>query len=594
MGPMRLAIDYGSSHTVAVLGWPDGRTRPVLGEGSALFSSAVYADPSGELLVGREAVLASGSDPSRFEPFPKRRVDEVEVLLGDRPVPVVDMLAATLTSVTDEATRVAGARPDEVALTHPATWGPTRRAMLRTAAERAGLAVPSMLAEPVAAGRYFVEVASGQIADGAPLLVYDLGGGTFDVTLLRRTGDGFETVVVDGIPDFGGADLDAIVVDIVGEAAAERVPQVWARLSAPATVEDRRGFRALWESARFAKESLSRRPSASIAVPGTDVQVHVTREQFEERATPLLTLTVDAAAAALRRAGAQPAELAGIFLVGGATRVPLVATLLHQALHRPPTVLDQPETVVAEGAVRTLPPGAAAAGSSPPLVAAAPRVPPQPSVAAYEETPEQLAPQAAVGTDQAASARPTGAGPTYSARATRGERVLLFLFFSAITAFIFVNGTAMTEHGTELTYLGVWAAQMGSMVIAIWELVNIVMPSRLTVDPRGIYYQGRTGNGLRRYMLTWEQVAAAEVAKLGGHDHLVVYSPVSMPDLPRNGPVLHNVREAFNPAAGSPPPLSPGAGQRYILCKIEHVNANPAKLREVLAQYVPSRVPGAA
>jgi hypothetical protein len=380
----RLAIDYGTSHTVATLGWPDGRTRPLVFDASPLLSSAVFADASGELFVGRDALAGVERDPGRFEPYPKRQVDAGTVLLGDRQVPVADLIAATLRRVAQEAARVAGGAPGEVVLTHPAGWGPTRRALLRAAAANAGLPAPTMLAEPVAAAAYFLNVARSPVPRGAPLLVYDLGGGTFDVSVVRQTAEGFDIVASDGLPDLGGADLDALVVQLIGQTVADVDPQAWSQLTNPTTAADRRGFRALWEAARLAKEALSRHPVATVRVPVVEREVHVTREQFEHGAAPMLALTTDLTQTMLRRTGLGVADLAAVFLVGGASRTPLVATLVHRFTGAPPTILDQPELVVAEGALYSPAPpmsGAPAAAAPtmsgvPAPVAAAPTPPP--------------------------------------------------------------------------------------------------------------------------------------------------------------------------------------------------------------------------
>src|ERR671917_556996 len=89
-----LGVDFGTSHTVAMARWPDGRARPLLVDGSPLLPSAVYAEPAGELLVGRDAVHSARLDPARFEPNPKRRIDDGTLLLGDREVPVGDAVRA--------------------------------------------------------------------------------------------------------------------------------------------------------------------------------------------------------------------------------------------------------------------------------------------------------------------------------------------------------------------------------------------------------------------------------------------------------------------------------------------------------------------
>jgi len=91
----RLAVDLGTSTTIAMLQWPDGRVRPLLFDGTPLLSSAVLLGPDGRLQTGRDAAHLSRRSPERLEPNPKRRVDDDVVLLGEAVVPVRDLLAAT-------------------------------------------------------------------------------------------------------------------------------------------------------------------------------------------------------------------------------------------------------------------------------------------------------------------------------------------------------------------------------------------------------------------------------------------------------------------------------------------------------------------
>src|SRR5690349_22018311 len=100
-GPKRhaLGVDFGTSNTVAVARWPDGRARPILIDGSPLLPSAVYAEPDGGLVVGRDAVHSARLDPARFEPNPKRHIDDGLVLLGERELPAIELIAAVLARV---------------------------------------------------------------------------------------------------------------------------------------------------------------------------------------------------------------------------------------------------------------------------------------------------------------------------------------------------------------------------------------------------------------------------------------------------------------------------------------------------------------
>ncbi|MEE6256934.1 Hsp70 family protein [Plantactinospora sonchi] len=373
MSGYRLGIDYGSSNTVAVLRWPDGRNRPLLFDGSPLLPSAVFLTGDGDLLPGRDALHSARLDPTRFEPNPKRRIDDGTLLLADRAVSVGEAVAATLRRIAEEAVRAGGDLPDEVVVGYPAGWGAVRRNVVTEATVRAGLPAPTLVPEPVAAAGYFTAVLGHAVRPGHLLVVYDLGAGTFDVSVVRRTGDGFEVCEVDGLADLGGLDLDALVVERVAAAVRPGHPQEWQRVTAPADPADRRHFLAFWEDARTAKEMLSRQPHAGLYVPLVDREVSVSREEFEALARPYLERAATLTGRLMSRAGVDADNLAGVFLVGGASRVPLAATTLHQVTGVAPTVLEQPEIVVAEGALHAVrPPHAARATTTSAPVSATP------------------------------------------------------------------------------------------------------------------------------------------------------------------------------------------------------------------------------
>jgi actin-like ATPase involved in cell morphogenesis len=351
-GGHALGVDFGTSHTVAVVRWPDGRARPLLIDGSPLLPSAVYAEPGGSLVVGRDAIHSARLDPARFEPNPKRRINEGVVLLGDREVQVVELAAAILGRVAEEWRRTVGTVVPDVTLTCPAVWGATRRRVLADAAARAGFGRVRLVAEPVAAATYFAEVLGRDVPIGSVVVVHDFGAGTFDASVVARKAGGFEVLAVDGRDDLGGLDVDAALIAHLREAYAERDPAAWARLDTPTTVEDRRAKRQLWDDVRVTKERLSRSQRADLVIPLLDLEVHLTREELEERARPLLEQTVRVTQGVMRWAQLAEGSVAGVFLVGGSSRIPLLATLLHRALGEAPVVIEQPELVVAEGSVQ--------------------------------------------------------------------------------------------------------------------------------------------------------------------------------------------------------------------------------------------------
>ncbi|GIF71593.1 Hsp70 family protein [Asanoa siamensis] len=357
----RLGIDFGTSHTVAALAEHGRPPRAILFDGSPLLPSAVCVDPSGRLVVGRDALHLALSMPAGFEPTPKRRVDDGTVLLGEREVPVEELIEAILARVLEEAKRVALGPVTGTTLTFPASWGSRRRDLLRAVAERT-LPTVSLVAEPVAAASSFADRA---LPVGQCALVYDFGGGTFDASVVRRHATGFETVATEGLADCGGLDVDAAIVDHLGGTVGQRDQVAWRRLTNPGDVADRRASRQLWDNVRAGKEMLSRATTTLVHVPLIDADVPLGREELDELTAPVLARTLDATRAVLTAAGIADRELGAVYLAGGSSRMPAVGTALHRALGVAPTLVDQPELVVAEGSLR-----ATAAPSDSPATAA--------------------------------------------------------------------------------------------------------------------------------------------------------------------------------------------------------------------------------
>ncbi len=347
-----LGVDFGTSNTVAVLRFPDGRSRPLLFDGSPVMPSAVFAEDSA-LLIGRDAEHSARIHPDRFEPNPKRRIDEGTVLLGEHRIEVVDLFAAVLRRVWGEANRISGSTPIAVTLTHPAAWGTERTGVLLEAARRAGMGTPKLVPEPVAAAAYFVDVLDARVPVGGCMVVYDFGAGTFDATVIRREPGGFAVLASEGLNDAGGLDIDAAIASYLGATIITRDPAAWQRLDRPETDADRRAHRLFWEDVRAAKELLSRTAASYVHVPIIEESLPIGREQVETLARPVLDRTVAATRLAIRRAGLAETAPVALFLVGGSSRIPLASTLLHRGLGIVPSAVEQPELVVADGSVHT-------------------------------------------------------------------------------------------------------------------------------------------------------------------------------------------------------------------------------------------------
>ena len=207
---VELGVDLGTSNTVAVMRGPDGRARTLLFDGSPLLPSAVYAEPSGTIVVGRDAVHSARLEPARFEPNPKRRIDD-GCGAARRPRgagrPAARRRCSTAWSTSSAAPSAAPVTP-QVTITCPAAWGATRRLVLSDAAAAAGLGPVRLVPEPVAAATYFTQVLGRQVPVGSVVVVHDFGAGTFDASVVARTASGFEVLAVDGRDDIGGLDVD--------------------------------------------------------------------------------------------------------------------------------------------------------------------------------------------------------------------------------------------------------------------------------------------------------------------------------------------------------------------------------------------------
>ncbi|MEV7091658.1 type VII secretion-associated protein [Amycolatopsis sp. NPDC051045] len=375
---VRVAVDFGTSSTCVVASVNGREPQVVVIDGQPLMSSAVYAAADGTLFVGQEAERQAAVDPSRYEPHPKRRIDEGELLLGDSVLRVTDVVHAVLGRAVAEARRLAGdAEIDLLVLTHPADWGAIRTRLLRQAA--GGLAREvALVPEPVAAAVYHAatfapqDVTNDRTVEfsgrpGDALAVLDLGGGTVDVSVVRRLPPdtardragrpqrgGFQVLAARGDPGFGGADIDQALLEHVGSLVSAADPDAWRELVEGRELVDRRRRRVLRQDVRGAKETLSRHAYTDVPMPPPFADAHVTREDLERLIAAPLGRAVELTVAAIGDAGLRPKQLTAIFLVGGSSRIPMISRLVHERTGVVPTSLDQPETVVARGALRAV------------------------------------------------------------------------------------------------------------------------------------------------------------------------------------------------------------------------------------------------
>ena len=190
-----IGVDLGTTYTAAAVaraGDADAVEIVELGTRTASVPSLVYLCDDGSVLTGEAAERRGADDPSRLARDVKRRMgDTTAVLLGGSPLSVDALMARQLASVVATITERRGSAPTTIAITHPANWGSYKLDLLRQAVSRADLRSETVLvSEPHAAAIHYS--AEHPLEHGEPIVIYDLGGGTFDVAVMRSSGTDFE------------------------------------------------------------------------------------------------------------------------------------------------------------------------------------------------------------------------------------------------------------------------------------------------------------------------------------------------------------------------------------------------------------------
>ncbi|MQM27897.1 Hsp70 family protein [Glycomyces albidus] len=237
--------------------------------------------------------------------------------------------------------------PALIGLAVPATWSPTRRRAHAEAAANAGFDASFLVSEPEAAARHFAAVQGHRLDPGAPLVVCNLGAGSCHVAVVRREGERYQIEAATTADDIGGRAFDRLLLGHLSERLRRTDAEYLARVQNPGETALCAG--AL-DAVRRARERLSEHHSATVALPGLDRELRLTREDADHCLTPAVLRTVSLIEDAMREAGVETGQVAALLLVGGASRTPLVADVLRHhfgvELVRP----DLPDLVIAEGA----------------------------------------------------------------------------------------------------------------------------------------------------------------------------------------------------------------------------------------------------
>lgn len=342
-----VGIDLGTTNSeVAIVENGQARVLPDA-DGDLILPSCVGLSDTGKLLVGREALRQYAAAPERTVKSIKRLMGtEHKTTLGDRDYLPQEISAIILRALKQRAQTALGEAVTQAVITVPAYFTDAQRQATKEAGEIAGFEVLRILNEPTAAALAY-DLRSD---DTERVLVYDLGGGTFDVSVVEITGEVTEVLASHGNNRLGGDDFDRRLqlhlADLFRKEHGVDVP------------DDAQTNARLLRAAEQVKINLSHHGFATVreAFLGSKgkaalhLEAEIARKDFEELIRPLLEETLEAIDRALEDANLKAEQLERVILVGGSTRIPLVQQMVEEHLGQAPTDGIQPDLCVALGA----------------------------------------------------------------------------------------------------------------------------------------------------------------------------------------------------------------------------------------------------
>ena len=347
MNDLVAGIDLGTTYS-EIAAFVKDRVQVLGPEANKMLASCVGFSPTGELLVGDAARHQQLLYPELTVRSIKRKMGSAEVVrLGDKTFTPPEISALILRELVEWARRDLNQPVEKAVITVPAYFSDAQRNATREAGLLAGLEVVRILNEPTAASlAYGFGDASRHTA-----MVYDLGGGTFDVSIVSVEGDVTEVLASHGNNQLGGDDFDDLLLERLERQFQDQYD-----------IDLRRGHPAaharLWWAAEEAKKKLSFEPYVRVREEALLIEngkplhlnLEISRDEYEEMIRPLIESTFDSVSKALGDARKSPGDLDAILLVGGSTRTPIVAQRLRELTSLEPRQDVHPDLCVALGA----------------------------------------------------------------------------------------------------------------------------------------------------------------------------------------------------------------------------------------------------
>ena len=338
-----IGIDLGTTYSTAAYLDKNGTTQIVENaEGGRLTPSAVFFD-SDEIIVGEDAAASAEFFPRKVARFFKRYMGEPDYSFqhGDKSYSAAELSSFVLMKIKKDLAGKLGSELPGVIITVPAYFGDPQRRDTLKAAQLAGLQVRQLLNEPTAAAYSYGLQRMGK---QQRTLVFDLGGGTFDVTVVEIKDDLIMVKSTGGDHQLGGLDWDEALANNLNEAFMKRH-----RIN---LFDSEDNYQQLWSKAAQAKVSLSslKQVSLTLQAGGKSLKAAINRQQFEELTRPLLERCRMLVEMVLEEASVRPQEIQHVLLVGGATRMPMVGRMLESFFGFPPGIELNPDECVAMGA----------------------------------------------------------------------------------------------------------------------------------------------------------------------------------------------------------------------------------------------------